>query len=108
MSVDMLTKGAIMRLATCDDDDDLFNSGVVLQALSVKSINEGKEGKQGEKPAPKPGQAERLRIILSDGEWFMQAMLATQLNELVDTGTIVKNSVVTIEKMICNVIAGKQ
>ncbi|KAL1732495.1 hypothetical protein EV714DRAFT_206529 [Schizophyllum commune] len=104
MSVDMLTKGAIMRLATCDDDDDLFNSGVVLQALSVKSINEGKEGKQGEKPAPKPGQAERLRIILSDGEWFMQAMLATQLN---DVG-IEKNSIVRISRASRNIVQNRR
>ncbi|KAL1741354.1 hypothetical protein HDZ31DRAFT_84875 [Schizophyllum fasciatum] len=98
MSAKDLTPGAIMRLATCADDDEAFNSGVVLQALSVKSIAKDSEG------TPKPGTSERLRIILSDGEWFMQAMLATQLNDI----EIPKNSVVRLTRASRNIVQNRR
>ncbi|TRM59296.1 hypothetical protein BD626DRAFT_508842 [Schizophyllum amplum] len=98
MSAADLTPGAIMRLATCPDDDEAFNSGVVLQALSVKSI-----GKESEN-TPKPGTTDRLRIILSDGEWFMQAMLATQLNDL----EIPKNAIVRLTRASRNIVQNRR
>jgi len=51
---------------------------------------------------------DRYRIIISDGVHFVQPMLATQLNELVTTGEINKNTVVIIDKLACNFVQDKR
>ncbi|KAJ7727659.1 hypothetical protein DFH07DRAFT_999835 [Mycena maculata] len=45
--------------------------------------------------------------IVSDGEHFIQAMLATQLNQLVQDEEIGKNTVVNITKMMCDFVQEK-
>ncbi|KAL7413747.1 hypothetical protein BDY24DRAFT_414880 [Mrakia frigida] len=64
----------------------------VLQVLSVKKV-----------PANgAAGSPDRYRLILSDGDHFMQSMLATQLNEHVDSGVIDRNSVIKITGFALN------
>jgi replication factor A1 len=93
-----LTPGMCTRLHEASPDDaELWESKPTLQFLSVKKL-----GQSG------PERADRYRIIISDGTHFLQAMLATQLNELVQNDVITKNSIVTVDKMICNVVSGKQ
>ncbi|GMH63161.1 hypothetical protein TrRE_jg5343, partial [Triparma retinervis] len=60
-----LTTGAIARMMR---KEDIANP--TLQAIHVKQV----------------GSQERYRVILSDGELFMQGMLASQLNEYVVDG----------------------
>lgn len=69
------------------------------QVLDVKKIQ------------PNPGQAagsERFRLIISDGIYFQQAMLATQLNPLVNDGLIAPNALITLDDFICNEVQGKK
>ena len=51
---------------------------------------------------------ERYRLIISDGEYFVQAMLATQLNHMVHDNVITKHSVVRIESMTANTVKEKR
>lgn len=51
-----------------------------------------------------------IRLILSDGEYFMQAMLATQLNHLLtnDPPAFEKNTVVKLITYACNVVQNRR
>ncbi len=42
------------------------------------------------------------RLVISDGIYYLQAMLATQLNSLANEGAIANRSVVRINEYICN------
>ena len=63
----------------------------VLQVVDVKQI--GSAGGPG-------GANERFRLMLSDGEHYQQAMLATQLNELVKNNEVRKFSVVQVDECV--------
>ena len=43
---------------------------------------------------------ERFRLIVSDGEHYQQAMLATQLNHLVKDGNLRKFTVVQVDECV--------
>lgn len=47
---------------------------------------------------------ERYRLMLSDGLFFQQAMLATQRNELVKSQQMQRGSVVQLKEYVCNFI----
>ncbi|KAK0441014.1 hypothetical protein EV421DRAFT_1813498 [Armillaria borealis] len=87
-----LTTNACSRLTLSDMEDEIFQSQVTLQVLSTKKVPQSK------------GAQDRYRIILSDGIHYIQAMLATQLNLLVDEETVTKNTVVLVEKMTCSIV----
>ena len=48
------------------------------------------------------GQQTRHRLLISDGNFFMQAMLATQLNDLISNGSIALHAVIRINECIVN------
>jgi replication factor A1 len=95
-----LTEGICQKLNTgSKDDESLWNSKPTVQLLSLKKVNAGSTG----------GTAnDRYRIILSDGQHFLQAMLATQLNHLVDDDRVGKNTIMIIENMSCQHIQEKR
>jgi len=95
-----LSAGICLRLHNAVvGDADLFNSGHTVQLVSIKKVV----------PLSDTAPAiDRYRIIFSDGEHFLQAMLATQLNELVNDERISKNTVAIIEKLTCNYVQGKR
>jgi len=93
-----LTAGSCHRLSNASpDDDNLFNGPHTVQFLSIKKVNSGN-----------PSGVDRFRIIMSDGINFLQAMLATQLNGMVNDQTIGKHTVAVIEKLTCNYIQEKR
>ncbi|KAI0672914.1 replication factor-a protein [Trametes maxima] len=51
---------------------------------------------------------DRYRVIVSDGVNFLQSMLATQLNHLVEEEQVLKHSIAVIEKFTCNLVQGKK
>ena len=53
-------------------------------------------------------QMERYRLVLSDGTTWVQAMLATQLNELVKNNEIKKGTIVRLSEFICNVVQSRR
>ena len=96
-----LTAGICKQLQETQDQDALevlFNSEPTVQILSIKKVGPN----QGANPM------DRYRIILSDGEFFSQAMMATQLNYFVEGGQVQKNTVVVIEKFTCNYVQDKR
>ena len=55
-----------------------------------------------------PGANERYRLVLSDSRYTQQAMLATQLNEMVRDKRVVTNCVVRLTDYICNNVQGRR
>ena len=68
-----LTKGCI----TAFENGDIAGSPYV-QIVDIKRL----ANSQGN------GPGERFRLVISDGENVMQAMLATQLNLMIEDGTV--------------------
>src|SRR6266404_187655 len=102
-----LTEGICHKLNTGDkDDDSLWNSKPTLQFLSIKKVvASGATNTSTNQGAP---TTDRYRIIISDGLYFLQAMLATQLNYLVEEDRIGKNTIAVIENMSCQYIVEKR
>jgi replication factor A1 len=93
-----LTSGSCVRIHNATSQDDpVFNDNHVLQILSIKPIS-----------PPAPNAVPRFRIILSDGLHYVQAMLATQLNQYVQDQQIQKHSIIQVSKMSCNTVQNKQ
>lgn len=92
-----LTTGSCARIYASAQDDPVLGEDHVLQILSIKPVN----------PAA-PGSTPRYRIIVSDGLHYVQAMLATQLNQCVQEQQIKKHSVIQVSKMSCNTVQNKQ
>ncbi|KAI0306720.1 replication factor-a protein [Multifurca ochricompacta] len=102
-----LSEGICQRLNSGDKDDEpLWNSKPTLQFLSIKKV----VAVNNNDPSNNPGSttADRYRIIISDGLHFLQAMLATQLNYLVEEDLITKNTLAVIETMSCQHILDKR
>ncbi|KAI0723933.1 replication factor-a protein [Cerioporus squamosus] len=95
-----LTTGICARLANSENEDseELFNSQPTLQLLSFKKVP----------PTGGGNNVDRYRVIVSDGQHFLQSMLATQLNHLVEEDAISKGAVAVIEKFTCNIVQGKR
>ena len=51
---------------------------------------------------------QRYRVNLSDGRHYVQAMLATQMVELVDRGDFAQGAIVRLEEFMCNPIHGRR
>lgn len=98
MSDHKLSAGAIEKLQNIDGESEaLLNQNYTFQILSVKSV----AGGVGNQPA-------RYRFILSDGVGFMQAMLATQMNHLIDKDEVQKHTVVEVTRLSANMVQGKR
>jgi replication factor A1 len=69
----------------------------VLQVLAVKKIN-----------STTGASAERWRVVLSDGTAFIQSMLATQLNNLVNNNEIVKGGLIQLGQYTMNKMKEKK
>lgn len=96
-----LTAGICERLNNATDTNELealWSSEPTVQILSIKKVG----------PTSGPAATDRYRIIVSDGEFFLQAMMATQLNRFVEEGHVGKNTVVVIEKFTCNYVQEKK
>lgn len=92
MSSVNLTEGAISMLARGDVQATEIKP--VLQVSDVRLVNTQNQNSNNE----------RYRILLSDGLFLQQAMLATQKNELVRTDKLQKGSIVQLTEFVCNVI----
>merc|ERR1719198_976992 len=54
------------------------------------------------------GQSERFRLVVSDGGHHQQSMLATQLNSLINDGSLEKFSVLQLNEYIVNSVQQKK
>lgn len=110
MSADkILTEGICQRLNSADKlDESLWSSKPTLQFLSIKKVVP-QQNNPGAPPSSSTNiTTDRHRIIISDGLHFLQAMLATQLNYLVEEDRIGKNTIAVIENMSCQHILDKR
>ncbi|KAH9282620.1 Replication protein A 70 kDa DNA-binding subunit [Echinococcus granulosus] len=81
-----LTSGAIDRINAGDSIKD-----PILKVVGYKNV-----------PGSNAGQ-NRYRLLLSDGvKSHSFAMLATQLNHLVETGKLLNGSIIRLKKFVCN------
>ncbi|KAH9071043.1 replication factor-a protein [Lactarius deliciosus] len=102
-----LTQGICERLNSgYKDDESLWGTKPNLQLLSIKKVvANAATNSPDNQGAP---TTDRYRIIISDGVHFLQAMLATQLNYLVEEHRIGKNTIALIENMSCQYIMDKR
>lgn len=95
MSFPQLTRGAIM---------DTYNNNTegkpVLQIIDIKELSPQTQATAN--------NAKRFRLVLSDGVHYQQAMLATQLNEMVECGKLTKDCIVQLTEYICNTVTGRR
>ena len=88
-----LTPGAIQTISNSVGKQVDFMPR--LQVISVKLMH------------PSANQNDRYRLVLSDGEYYHQSMLATAQNELVTSGQLVENCVVCLEDFVLNEIGAQ-
>ncbi|KAH7284321.1 hypothetical protein KP509_34G049100 [Ceratopteris richardii] len=69
-----------------------MNLKPVVQVLDVRQIGTGQSVQA------------RYRLVLSDGCHAQQAMLATQLNAYINSGQVLKGSIIRLVEYICNTI----
>ncbi|KAJ7537757.1 hypothetical protein O6H91_11G021100 [Diphasiastrum complanatum] len=86
-----LTPNAIMALNSGNVD-----LRPVVQVLDVRQIGTAQTVQ------------ERFRLLLSDGSYVLQAMLATQLNEYVKAGQVKKGTLVQLQEYICNTVQNRK
>lgn len=84
-----LTQGAIMRTYQTDD----VNHQPILQIIDIKKLS---------------STSDRYRLVISDGQHYQQAMLATQLNSLITTQQVKEHCIVRLDEFISNNVAKRK
>jgi replication factor A1 len=85
-----LTHGAILQMVRSEGQQANPAFQPVLQLLQVKEVGN-----------------DRFRSIISDGQYFAQGMLATQLTPLVQSGQLQDNCVIQVEDFMINQVQGR-
>ncbi|CAJ1930951.1 unnamed protein product [Sphenostylis stenocarpa] len=89
-----LTPGAIKEICGANCSSGLKP---VLQVIDLKLVQ-----------SQQASNTERYRLVLSDGSFYQQGMLATQMNDLVHSGRLQKGSVVRLVQFICNDVQNRK
>ncbi|XP_075522665.1 replication protein A 70 kDa DNA-binding subunit A-like isoform X1 [Primulina tabacum] len=90
-----LTEGAIALLSSGEAQGTDVKP--VLQVADIRLVNTQNQNNNNE----------RYRILLSDGEFTQQGMLATQRNELIRSEMLQKGSIVQLTQFVCNLIQNR-
>ncbi|CAH9077529.1 unnamed protein product [Cuscuta europaea] len=90
-----LTEGAIALIST--PEAQTADLKPVLQVSDIRLVNSQN---------PSSGN-DRYRIMLSDGGFLQQGMLATQRNDLVRSEMLQKGSIIRLTQFVCNVIQSR-
>eukprot|EP01083_Nonionella_stella_P070730 189385_1 len=85
-----LSTGSVQRMVSGD-----VGHSPQLQVLDVKKIVTGQSG-------------ERFRLVLSDGDYYIQGMLSSQCTSLVNSKRLQKFTVIQLKEWVCNNIKGKK
>ncbi|XP_057854853.2 replication protein A 70 kDa DNA-binding subunit A [Cryptomeria japonica] len=86
-----LTPNSIVAMNNGDD-----NLRPLVQVLDIRQISTTQSVQ------------ERYRLVVSDGSYMQQAMLATQLNATVKSGHLQKGSVVQLTEYTCNAVQNRK
>jgi replication factor A1 len=87
-----LTPGAIQTV--CFTSEELQP---VLQVIDLKLVQSSQNS-----------TSERYRLVLSDGSFYQQGMLATQMNQLVKEQKLQKGSIVRLTQYVCNDVQNRK
>ena len=93
-----LTTGIVAKAFNAVDPAEVEDLQPTVQLLSIKKVANARDA----------STPDRYRIIVSDGVQFIQAMLATQLNDLVETNQIRRNVIVRLTKFAAQNISAKR
>ena len=93
-----LTTGIVAKAYNAVDPAEIEDLQPTVQLLSIKKVANARDS----------STADRYRIIVSDGVQFIQAMLATQLNDLVESSQIRRNVIVRLTKFAAQNISAKR
>jgi replication factor A1 len=91
-----LTQGVCEKLSRIapGTDDPVLKTEPVIQVLSIKRVTSA--------------SGDRYRIILSDGLHYIQSMLATQLNGMVNENEINRLAIVRLKSFTVNKVQEKR
>jgi replication factor A1 len=89
-----LSENAVRRIIATAKGGDDPGFQPVFQVISIKEVGSA-------------NGATRFRTVLSDGEFFVQGMLATQINELVTSGELAENCLICVQDFMNNSVQGK-
>lgn len=99
-----LTQGAVSRILSREVSSEV-DMEPVLQVTELKEVQTANRTQQNEQnQQPEQQKTVRYRMILSDGSYTQQGMLATPKNELVTSSRLMVGSVVQLTKFVCNLI----
>ncbi|GHJ87289.1 hypothetical protein NliqN6_3691 [Naganishia liquefaciens] len=93
---DQLTTDAVSTIFHAEPPVDATVLQPTLQILNIKKIQAA------------ANSMDRYRLIMSDGKHYLQAMLGTQLNNLVETNALTKNGLITLTQYATNVVQGRR
>ncbi|KAH8554654.1 putative replication factor-A protein 1 [Umbelopsis sp. PMI_123] len=88
------TNGSIKAIYNDQKDSPLYQNPVV-QVINIKKV-------------PTSNNVNRYRVIISDGTYFMQAMLASQHTALVENETLQKYSLIVLKDYVCNTLQNRK
>ncbi|WFD44641.1 Replication factor A protein 1 [Malassezia psittaci] len=97
MAAESLSEGVLAQML--DSVDGVAVPNPVCQVLSLKKLQTSNAS---------ANVSERYRVVLSDGVYYAQAMLATQLKPLVENHTLDKNMVVRITQYTANTVQNRK
>jgi replication factor A1 len=89
-----LTENAVRRIIATAKGGDDPGFKPVFQVISIKEVGSA-------------NTQTRFRTVLSDGEFFVQGMLATQINNLVTSGELAENCLICVRDFMNNSVQGK-
>mmetsp|Transcript_10713 Transcript_10713/g.25774 ORF Transcript_10713/g.25774 Transcript_10713/m.25774 type:complete len:660 (-) Transcript_10713:362-2341(-) len=96
MSSIALTPSAVREVVSASKQEPNFQP--ICQIINIKNVTNN---------ASNPGQPSRYRIIISDGECYIQGMLATQLNNVIESNELQTHNIIRIKQFIVNAVKGK-
>ncbi|GAB5586089.1 Replication factor A protein 1 [Umbelopsis nana] len=88
------TSGSIKAIYNDQKDSPLCQNPVV-QVINIKKV-------------PTSNNVNRYRVVISDGVYFMQAMLASQHTPLVENETLQKYSLLVLKDYVCNSLQNRK
>ena len=93
-----LTENAIRTLAKSKDSRSIPAFKPILQLINVRNVKKESDG------------SDRYRLILSDGQCFIQGMVTTQLNELIAmiANGVRQNAIIRVNEYLVNNVKGKK
>ncbi len=91
-----LTPNAVREVVAAGKQEPNF--APICQIINIKNVTN---------KSSNTGQPSRYRIIVSDGECYIQGMLATQLNPMIENNQLKTHNIVRINQFIINGVKGK-